>query len=131
MTERDSSPLVPVTLTAKSPTLEELTVRVDVEAPPAARVTLEELSVAERPEMDVVSTAGEMDRASFTVAAKPFALVSVMVEVADEPTAKLRFPGLAEMGKLGRKSGEPKAAATMLISTPSTTPSASRSARGL
>jgi hypothetical protein len=107
MTERDRNPLVPVTLTAKSPTLVEFTVRVTIEDPPAARATLAELSVAERPAKDVVSTAGEMDSASFTVPAKPFALVSVTVEVADEPTPKLRFPGLAEMGKLGRKSRAP------------------------
>jgi hypothetical protein len=108
MTERDRNPLVPVTLTAKSPMLEELTVRVNVEVPPAVRVTPAEPSVAERPAIEVVSIAGEMDSARFTVPAKPLVLVSVMVEVADEPAEKLRFPGLAEMGKLGRKSGSPR-----------------------
>ena len=107
MTERTSSPLVPVTFTAKLPTLDEPRVRVSVEVPPAARVTLPELSAGERPAMDVVSAAGEMDSTRLTVPAKPPVLVSVIVEVADEPAAKLRVPGEAEMGKLGRKSRAP------------------------
>ncbi len=80
--------LVPVTVTVKLPVAEQVTVRMDVADPPDVRVTLAALSVRVRPAGDEVAV-------SVTVPANPPWLVTVMVEVPDSPTERVRVFGLA------------------------------------
>ncbi len=79
-------PLVPVTVTVKVAELEQLNVRVDV--PDTPRVTLVGLNVAEQP-------VGAPEAVSETTPANPLTLVTVTVELANEPATKLIEVGLA------------------------------------
>ncbi len=60
--------------------------------PPAVSVMLVRLSVAWSPDGVTVSD-------NFTVPAKPSTLVMVIVELAADPAARVRYVGLAEMSK--------------------------------
>jgi hypothetical protein len=72
-------------------------VRVDIPVPPAVSVTGFTLNEKVRP-----VTGAAVDAARFTLPAKLFWLVSVMVEVAELPATKLvGVAGLAEMLKSG------------------------------
>ncbi len=85
--EWDNAPLVPVTVTVKlGTTLEQLTVNVEV--PEAPSVILVWLNVAAQPEGAPVAV-------SDTVPVKPAMEVTVIVEVADDPAAKLIVVGFA------------------------------------
>ncbi len=79
-------PLVPVTVTVKVAELEQLTVNVDV--PEVPRVILVGLRVAEQP-------VGAPEAVSETTPANPLPLVTVTVELANEPATKLIEVGLA------------------------------------
>ncbi len=73
-------------------------VRVDVPVPPAIRVTLAALK-------EVVSPVGEDTADKATAPAKPLRLVSVMVEVAEDPTGIL--DGLAALAAIEKSGGTP------------------------
>ncbi len=89
---------VPVTVMAYVPAGVEVVVeivRVDVPVPPAVKVTGVMLNEKVRP-----VTGRVVDAARFTLPAKLFTLVSVMVEVAELPATKLAgFAALAEILK--------------------------------
>ncbi len=91
---------VPVTVIVYVPTGVEVVVeivRVDVPVPPAVRVTGFMLNEKVTPVTGAVVKA-----ARFTLPAKPFRLVSVMVEVAELPATKLAgVVALAEIVKSG------------------------------
>ncbi len=87
--ERDGDPPIPVPVTVMVyvPAGVEVVVeimRVDVPVPPAVRVTGFTLKEKVRP-----ATGAVVDAARFTLPAKLFRLVSVMVEVAELPATKL------------------------------------------
>ncbi len=70
------------------------TVRVTDADPPGGRRTLDRLRVA-------IIILDETVSVNVTVPLKPLTLVSVIVEVAEEPCVIVRFPGSAEMEKSG------------------------------
>lgn len=74
--------------------LDAETVSVTDTDPPGGRVTLVRLRVAK---IMLEETASE----SVTVPLNPLTLVSVTVDVAEEPCVIVRFPGAAEMAKSG------------------------------
>ncbi len=82
----DLVPLVPVTVTVKVAALEQLTV--SVEMPDVPRLTLVGLSVALQP-------AGAPVTVRLTIPVKPLTLVTVIVDVAEEPATKVSEVGLA------------------------------------
>jgi len=86
-----NEPLVAVTTTVYVPGVEDETVRTDAAVPPAASATLAGFSEADRP-------AGA-EAESVTVPLNLLMLVNVIVDVADEPEAKLRLAGLGDMRK--------------------------------
>lgn len=86
-----NEPLVAVTTTLYVPGFEDETVRTDAAVPPEASATLVGLRDAARP------AGAEADRD--TVPLNRLILVSVIVEVADEPEAIVRLEGLGDMRK--------------------------------
>ncbi len=90
-------PPVPVVVTTYGPVRVELdvqTLRVDVADPPDVTETTVGLKLVEGP-------AGEIVDDRVTLPLKPLTLVTVIVEVAQEPCTMLRALGLAAMVKSG------------------------------
>ena len=69
-------------------------VKVEVPVPPDARLTLVGFNEADGP-------LGETAATRFTVSANPARLVSLIVDVAEDPGVKARPLGFAEMKKSG------------------------------
>lgn len=69
-----------------------LRVRVEMPVPPEARVTLAELTEAERPDDDTLVV-------SATTPVKPLMLARVIVDVLDAPATTFILEGLAEIVK--------------------------------
>jgi len=90
--EWERVPLVPVTVTAKEPAMDEL--RVQVEAHETPREMVVGLQVAVRPD-------GLTAAVKLTVPVNPFTLATLIVTVAEEPTVKVTLDGLAEIVKSG------------------------------
>jgi len=82
-------PLVPITVTVYGPGAAEpeLTVRIEVPDPPAARTMLAELN-------DAVGPEGETDTTRLTFPVKPLWLFKATVETPDEPDWIVRMVGL-------------------------------------
>ena len=90
--ECERVPLVPVTVTAKEPAMDEL--RVQVEVPETPRDMVVGLQVVVRPD-------GLTAAVKLTVPVNPFTLATLIVTVAEEPTVKVTLDGLAEIVKSG------------------------------
>ena len=90
--ECERVPLVPVTVTAKEPAMDEL--RVQVEVPETPRDMVVGLQVVVRPD-------GLTAAVKLTVPVNPFTLATFIVTVAEEPTVKVTLDGLAEIVKSG------------------------------
>lgn len=89
-----SEPLVPVTVTVNGPDAAEVNVRVEDAVPPEERVTLAGLR-------ESVGPAGETVVARETVPVKLLTLVSVTVDVAEEPAVAVTEVGLIVIAKSG------------------------------
>lgn len=76
------------------PAIAELTVRIDVAAPPEESVTLAGLTVA-------VRFAGDTEVVSETMPANPFRLDREIVDALDDPAVNPSVDGLAEVVKSG------------------------------
>jgi hypothetical protein len=89
-------PLVPETVIVKDPVVVDDvdTVSVDVPVPPEVTLTVTGL-------IEAVGPLGETETARFTELANPARLVTLIVEVADDPGVTARLLGLAEMKKSG------------------------------
>jgi len=96
VTERESEPLVAVTVIVYAPIgvlCSALTLTVEVLCPPGVRVIDELLSVVLGPEV------GETTVERVTVPENPFRLLSVIRLVPDVPRGRLKDDGLMEMEK--------------------------------
>jgi len=87
----ENEPLVAVTTTGYVPGVEDDTVSTDVAVPPAASTALVGLRDADRP------ASGETEKA--TPPLNRLMLVTVIVDVADEPDANVRLAGLGDTRK--------------------------------
>lgn len=88
--EWERGPFVPVTMTVKLPTVEPVQTSVAVATP----LTETEEGVTEQ-----LSPDGETLTVSVTTLLKPFRLIRVIVETAEEPVLKEMLVGLAEIEK--------------------------------